>query len=181
MDIANTTIFPQDRTTGSKPNRKVTMIEVIEGARSPEEMLSLLAAAFPKATMGEVKQAIQSRAHSLREEAEKARREADAMERVEVVVAQDVDRDDKTPLGESLKRLACRGDRDAAALLAELNTPERREFERLFEEAVEADPYWQKRDDGRYICKKGALHDTPEKLVEAYKRNRRKDGFRELF
>ena len=180
MDIANTTIFPQDRTTGSKPNRKVTMIEVIEAARTPEEMLSLLAAAFPTATMGEARQVITDQIQSLTEEVAKAGREADALERVEAVVARDADQDDQTTLGESLERLAARGHRDAAALLAELNSPERREFERLFEEAVEIDPYWSKRDDGRYACKKGAIHDTPEKLVEAFKRNRRKDGFRQL-
>jgi len=149
------------------------MIEVIEAARTPEEMLSLLAAAFPKATMGEVQQAIQSRAHSLREEAEKARREADALERVETVAARDTDRDDETELGQSLERLAGQGDRDAAALLAEIDSPDQKEFWRLFDEAVEIDPFWSKTGDGRYHCKKGAVHDAPEKLVAAYKMARK--------
>ena len=155
------------------------MIEVIEGAWSPEEMMSLLAAAFPKSTMGEVRQAILSRVQSLTEEAAKAGREADALERVEAVVARDADQDDETTLGESLERLVSQGDRDAAATLAEIDSPEQKEFWRLFEEAVEVDPYWQKRDDGRYACKRGALHDTPKKLVAAFKRNRRKAGFRQ--
>ena len=132
-------------------------------------MWSLLGAAFPKATTAEVRQAIADHIHSLNEEAAELLGEADAMERVETVVARDADQDDKTPLGESLKRLAGRGDRDAAALLAEIDSPERREFERLFEEAVEVDPYWQKTGDGRYRCKKGAVHSTPEKLVAAYR------------
>ena len=101
---ADVQTFPQDEVT--RRRGELTMIEVIEGARSPEEMMSLLAAAFPKATMGEVRQAIQSRAHSLREEAEKARREAGTLERVEAVAAQDADRGDETSLGESLTRLA---------------------------------------------------------------------------
>ncbi len=42
-------------------------------------------------------------------------------------------------------------------------------FSRLFDEAVEVDPFWSKTEDGRYRCKKGALHDTPEKLVAAYR------------
>ena len=176
---ADVETFPQNEVT---PQRgKLTMIDVIEAARTPEEMLSLLVAAFPKATMGEVKQVIADQIQRLTEEAAKNQGEADAMESVEAVVARDADQDDETELGESLDRLANAGDCDAAALLAEIDSPERREFWRLFEEAVEADPYWSKRDDGRYACKKGALHDTPEKLVAAYTRNRRKDGFRELF
>ena len=98
------------------------------------------------------------------------RGEADAIERVEAVVARNADQDDKTPLGESLERLAGRGDHDEAALLAEINSPEQREFWRIFfDEAVELDPFWSKTADGRYRCKRGAVHDTPEKLVAAYK------------
>ena len=164
---ADAKTFPQDEVTQRRG--ELTMIEVIEGARTPEEMMSLLAAAFPRSTMGEVRQVIADQIQSLNEEAAKARREIGAMERVEAVVAHDVDRDDQTPLGESLERLAGRGDRDAAVLLAELNSPERREFERLFDAAVEVDPFWSKTGDGRYRCKKGAVHDTPEKLVAAYR------------
>ncbi len=164
---ADVKTFPQDEAT--RQRGELTMIEVIEGARTPEEMMPLLAAAFPRSTMGEVRQVIADQIQSLNEEAAKARRGTGAMERVEAVAARDADQDDKTPLGESLKRLAGRGDRDAAVLLAELNSPERREFERLFEEAVEVDPFWTRTDDGRYRCKKGAVHDTPEKLVAAYR------------
>ncbi len=71
--------------------------------------------------------------------------------------------------GESLERLAGRGDRDAAALLVEIDSPEQREFWRLFDEAVELDPFWSKMADGRYRCKKGAVHDTPS--VPAPNRN----------
>ena len=180
MDNADTVAFPQDRATGSARRGKLTMIEVIEAARSPEEMMALLAAAFPKSAMGEVRQAILSRVQSLTEEAAKAGREADALERVEAVVARDTDRDDETELGESLERLANQGDHDAAAILAEIDSPDQKEFWRLFDEAVEIDPFWSKTDNGRYRCKKGAVHDTPEKLVEAYKRNRRRNGFRDL-
>ncbi len=167
----NIKVFPQDQTTPRR--RPASMAEVIEAARSPEEMWSLLGAAFPKATMAEVRQAIEDHIHSLRAESAKLRGEADAMERVEAVVAQDEDQDAETPLGESLERLAGRGDRDAAALLTEIDSPERREFSRLFDEAVEVDPFWSKTGDGRYRCKKGAVHDTPEKLVEAYKAARK--------
>ena len=159
--------FPQGEVT--RRRGEPTMIEVIEAARGPEEMMSLLAAAFPKATMGEVRQIVADQIHSLAGATMKARREIGALERVEAVVAQDTARGDETKLGESLERLAARGDRDAAALLAEIDSPEQREFWRLFDEAVENDPYWSKKDDGRYISKKGALHDTPEKLVAAYK------------
>ena len=145
------------------------MIEVIEGARTPEEMLSLLGAAFPKATMGEVQQAIMSQIQRLTEEAAKNQGELGALERVEAVVARDADRDDETELGESLERLASQGDRDAAALLAEIDSPDQKEFWRLFDEAVEIDPFWSKTEGGGYQCKKGAVHDTPEKLVAAYR------------
>lgn len=180
MDNAGTVAFPQDRVTGSARKGKLTMVGVIEGARTPEEMMSLLAAAFPKATMGEVRQVIADQIQSLTEEAAKNQGELDAMKRVEAVVARDAGRDDKTELGESLERLANAGDRDAAVLLAEIDSPDQKEFWRLFEEAVKADPYWSKKADGRFACKRGALHDTPEKLVAAFKRNRRKDGFRQL-
>ena len=169
MGNANTVVFPQNRATGSARRAKATMIEVIEGARTPEEMLSLLAAAFPKATMGEVQQAIMSQVQKCTKEAAKNQGELEAMERVEAVVARDADRDDKTELGESFERLASQGDRDAAAILAEIDGPDRREFWRLFDEAAEVDPFWSKTEVGRYRCKKGAVHDTPEKLVEAYK------------
>ncbi|MCH8998777.1 MAG: hypothetical protein IID48_11055 [Proteobacteria bacterium] len=159
--------FPQNEAI--RRRGKLTMIEVIEGARTPEEMMSLLAAAFPKATMGEVRQVIADQIHSLTEEVAKNRGELGALERVKTVVARDADRDDKTTLGQSLERLARQGDRDAAAILAEINGPDQKEFWRLFDAAVEVDPFWHKTDDGRYRCKKGALHDTPEKLVAAYR------------
>ena len=159
--------LPQDEVT--RRRGKLTMIEVIEGARTPEEMTLLLMAAFPKATIGEVRQTIADQIHRLTAEAAKARREVGALEHAEAVVARDADRDDETELGESLERLASQGDRDAAVLLAEIDSPDQKEFWRLFDEAVEIDPYWSKRDDGRYRCKRGAVHDTPEKLVAAYK------------
>ena len=159
--------FPQDEVTHRRG--ALTMIDVIEGARTPEEMLSLLAAAFPKATMGEVQQAIMSQIQKCTEEAAKNQGELDAMKRVEAVVARDTDRDDETELGESLERLADAGDRDAATILAEIDSPEQREFWRLFDAAVEIDPFWSRSGDGRYRCKKGAVHDTPEKLVAAYR------------
>ena len=164
---ADVETFPQDEAT--RRRGKLTMIEVIEGARTPEEMLSLLVAAFPKATMGEVQQAIKSQIQKCTEEAAKNQGELDAMKRIEAVVARDAGRDDKTELGESLERLADAGDRDAAAILAEIDSPDQKEFWRLFDEAVEVDAFWTKTDDGRYHCKKGAVHDTPEKLVAAYR------------
>ena len=159
--------FPQDEATQRRG--KLTMTQVIEGARTPEEMLPLLAAAFPKATMGEVRRVIADQIHSLTEEAAKNRGDLGTLERVKTVVARDADRDDKTTLGQSLERLARQGDRDAAAILAEINGPDQKEFWRLFDAAVEVDPFWHKTDDGRYRCKNGALHDTPEKLVAAYR------------
>lgn len=164
---AEVTPFPQDEAT--RRRGKPTMLQVIEGARTPEEMLPLLAAAFPKATMGEVRQVIADQIQKYAEEAVKNQGELDAMQRVETAAARDADRDDKTTLGESLKRLASQGDRDAAVLLAEIDSPDHKEFWRLFDEAVEIDPFWSKTDDGRYHCKNGAVHDTPEKLVAAHK------------
>ena len=159
--------FPQDEATWR--HGEVTMLDVIEGARTPEEMMLLLAAAFPKATMGEVRQAIMSQIQKCTDEAAKNQGELDAMKRVEAVVARDTERDDETELGESLERLADAGDRDAAAILAEIDSPDQKEFWRLFDEAVEVNSFWTKTDDGRYRCKKGAVHDTPEKLVTAYR------------
>ena len=164
---AEVKMLPQEEAT--RRRGELTMIDVIEGARTPEEMMLLLAAAFPKATIGEVRKVIADQIHSLTEEAAKARRGTGAMERVEAVAARDADQDDKTPLGESLDRLADAGDRDAAVLLAEIDSPEQREFWRLFDAAVEIDPFWSRTGDGRYRCKKGAVHDTPEKLVAAYR------------
>ena len=164
---ADVETFPQDAVT--RRRGAMTMIGVIEGARTPEEMMSLLAAAFPKATMGEVKQAIESQVQRFTEEIARNQGEIGAMKRVEAAVVRDADQDDETPLKESLERLAGRGDRDAASLLAEIDSPDQREFWHLFDEAIQIDPYWSKTGDGRYRCKKGAVHDTPEKLVAAYK------------
>ncbi len=50
--MAQVEAFPQQRATAAKP--KLTLIEVIRSARTPEEMLPLAAAAFPNATMGEL-------------------------------------------------------------------------------------------------------------------------------
>ena len=82
-------------------------------------------------TIGEVRQTIADQIHRLTAEAAKARREVGALEHAEAVVARDADRDDETELGESLEHLAGRGDRDAAAILAEI------------------DPFWSKTDDRR--------------------------------
>ncbi len=159
--------FPQDEVTNRRG--QPTMAQVIDGARSPEEMMSLLAAAFPKATMGEVQQAIMAQIQKITEEVSKNQGDLAAMEHVKAVVARDVEGGDKTKLGESLERLAIQGDRDAAAILAEIDNPDQKEFWRLFDEAVEIDPFWSKTEGGGHQCKKGAVHDTPEKLVAAYR------------
>jgi len=59
------------------------MAEVIEAARTPEEMWLLLVVAFPKSTLAEVRQLIADRIQSLDGEAAELRGEADAMERIE--------------------------------------------------------------------------------------------------
>ena len=41
----------------------------------------------------------------------------------------------------------------------------------LMDRAVEADPHWEKLDDGSYQCSLGAIHETPEALISAYRRN----------
>ena len=50
--------YPQEQATAAKP--KLTLIEVIRSARTPEEMLPLVAAAFPNTAIGELAAAIEA-------------------------------------------------------------------------------------------------------------------------
>ena len=65
------------------------------------------------------------------------------------------------------------GDDEAAAFLYQLDAGAAEYPESLMDEAVEWDPYWRKNDDGSYTSREGATYDTPEKLIDAYKRHRR--------
>ena len=104
----------------------------------------LIDAAFPKATMGEVRQVISAQIQKIAEEVSKNQGDLAAMERIEAVAARDGDGDgdgdDNKELGESLERLAGQGDRDATAILAGIDGPSQKDFVRLFEAAVAIDP-----------------------------------------
>ena len=76
--------------------------------------------------------------------------------------------------GETLEIIAAGDDKTRAAqakvYLDQFNSPEAKEFDRNFEAAVALDPYWRKKGNG-FVVSKGAVHQTPEQLVAAYRRN----------
>jgi hypothetical protein len=53
-----------------------------------------------------------------------------------------------------------------------MESDETEAFWRDFEAAVALDPYWDMREDGSATWKEGAIYDTPEKLVAAYRAGR---------
>ncbi len=74
---------------------------------------------------------------------------------------------------EVLERKAAAGVEDAAELLAALTDPTLTKFQEEFEAAAEEDPHWRHNADGSWTPLESAVHDTPEKLVEAARRARR--------
>ena len=75
---------------------------------------------------------------------------------------------------EALKILADQGNELAVEYLAFFNRPENLETQKLILLAAEADPNWEVKRDGNGKLKwlrpmDGAVHDTTEKLLEAYK------------
>ena len=56
-------------------------------------------------------------------------------------------------------------------LLEQLTGPDQQAFDKVFDLAVADNPYGSKDNDGRYHCKAGATHLTPQELVAAYLRN----------
>lgn len=159
--------FPQ-HTTKPKPTEP---IDIIRDARSPEEMLQLLALAFPELTMGEVVAMAQDERRKLAGEEIELNGDIAALEAIEVLVAPVMANDDTLELGDALRILADQGNEAAAALLAQFDSAEAEAFERDLAAAVELDPYWSK--EGRdYRCRAGATHTTPADLVEAYRQTR---------
>ena len=90
-----------------------------------------------------------------------AKAEISAMKHVLSVTERDEERTSETPIGESLRRLAKKGDMEAALVLEEMDSPGRRIDELLLEAAVEFDPYWEKLADGYYRHREGGAHKTP--------------------
>ena len=171
-------VFPQHAATEQRG--RLSIADILERAPNADQALVLVKLAHPNATSEEVAAAVKERVRSLRQTGETLRAEADAMERVESVVARDGQRTDGTPLGESLKRLVAQGDKEAAAIMEHLNHPVRLAEAIWLDRAVALDPYWERTGEGRYRRKKGALHDTPEKLITAYLDRRQEAAFDDL-
>ena len=168
--MAQIETFPQQRATAPKP--KLTLIEVIRSARTPEEMLPLAAAAFPNATMGELATAIKAELTKLEQEQTQAEGEQAVFEDMMALVRPVLEAGEADDIGGALRILAERGDAKAVAYLEQIARPEQVEFFRLLDLAVAEDPYWERDPDGQgYKCKPDALHQTPEKLVSAYKQS----------
>ncbi len=97
-----------------------------------------------------------------------AKAEISAMKHVLSVTERDEERTSETPIGESLRRLAKKGDMEAALILDEMDSPGKRIDELLLEAAIEFDPYWEKLADGYYRHREGGAHKTPEELMVAF-------------
>ena len=170
--------FLQER--ASERQGKPSISDILGVANSPREALALISIAHPNATEEEVRAAVEERVEILRREGKAAEAEARAMRYVDSLVARDRQHTEETTLGETLQRLANQGDRGAEAILLHLNNPVRRAEEVWLDQAVALDPYWNKIGAGRYHCKQGALHDTPEKLLAAYLEKRGEAAFDDL-
>ena len=94
--------------------------------------------------------------------------ELKAMSRILSVVGRDADGTPETPIGESLRRLAKKGDMEAALVLEEIDSPMACIRDALLDEALKFDPSWSKLPDGSYRCRQGGAHKTPEALVAAF-------------
>ena len=68
-----------------------------------------------------------------------------------------------------VKALPERGNERAVIYLWQLSGDQERQD--LMDRAVEANPHWEKMDDGSYQCSPSAVHETPKALISAYRRN----------
>lgn len=71
----------------------------------------------------------------------------------------------------ALTELVAEGNEMAIKYLAFFNSPKTLENYRLLDLAVEEDPYWEKVGKGQYRSLPGAVHNSPNELLAAYKRN----------
>ncbi len=153
--------FPQHRT---RPPA-LTPAEIIRDGGTLERIMARLAVVSPHMKAAEV-------AALIKADMARLEREVADLDALEGLVAPVLEGGDKKTVGEALEVLAGRGNEMALALIEHENRPESREFLRFMDLAVEADPYWQRVGDGWYRRLKGAVHETPEALVEGYKRSR---------
>ena len=101
--------------------------------------------------------------------------EIEALDRVTRIFERDTERTSETTVGESCRRLAAKGDEEAASLLAHFNRPEQRAQDFWLERAVELDPDWEKSGRG-YKVRPGARYTEPEQLIHAYLDKRGEDA-----
>ena len=160
--------FPQDRVTAARPQG---LMELIAQGKTPEQMLTLAAAKFPNLLLSDLVAAIRDHCVSLVEQQAQNEREAAFLHEVTELTRPVFHAGEAETLDEALQILADRGNARAADLLQKLDSPEHQEFLRLFEEAVDHDPFWIK-EGTKYRVLPGAVHQTPEALVSAYLRNR---------
>ena len=166
-----TICFPQH---AAKPaGRPRTFARVLEGTQgmTPSQIMAVLAAEFPDATVDEVTRTIAEYAQRASAEVSELKGEGQAMEDVAALCAPVFERGEAGTVGEALRLLADQGDERAAAYLAQIAGPDQQEFKRLLNLAVAEDPYWSKDAVHGYRCMSGATHTTPQELVAAYRRN----------
>ncbi len=164
--------FPQSSTKPAKKPRTIASILEQTAGMSPSQIMALIRAAFPQATDAEIAHALDECAERLEAEAGELDGEAQAMAEIAALCAPVFKSGEAETVGDALKILSDRGDKRAAAYLAQLKGPGQQEFDHLLDLAVDEDPYWSKSADGRsYTVKPGARYTTPEELVAGYKRN----------
>ena len=168
---AETVVFPQHAAKpAEKPRTIATVLEATQGM-TPSQIMAVLAAEFPDATVGEVTRAIAEYAQRASAEVSELKGEGQAMEDVAALCAPVFERGEAGTVGEALRLLADQGDEHAAAYLAQIAGPDQQEFKRLLNLAVAEDPYWSKDAVHGYRCMSGATHTTPQEPVAAYRRN----------
>jgi hypothetical protein len=159
----NIEVFPQSRTLRGKPGIVQAILDT-----KPANLTEMFNKSFPDATVQEIDTATQQAMRIIEARGRRAQAEADTMRRLGTVFERS-GLPSGTPLIDAAELLAGQGDEEAVAILAELQKPERRLFDKIILEAVAADPFWEVIEDGiSYRPLRGAAHKTPEELVAAY-------------
>lgn len=118
--------FPQNRVKASEPTLLEFITNDLDSDLEPEIWMGAIRNRFPDATQGEVAEAVSKAQEILLAKAEKADGEISSLEYVEDLVTAANDEYPDIRLEDALKIASERGDGRAAAILAQMNSPERR-------------------------------------------------------
>lgn len=162
--------FPQKHVTETKkPTVRDLFNQGVDRGDSTEVITATICAAYPGITVGELVAVLLSEAEAIQER--NSRRVAEADWRNHVMEICEPFKDDHKTIGDMLKAALAAGDKRAAPILERMHSPENDKIEADLKAAAALDPYWEETTEGEYLIHAGAIHDTAEKLVAAYRAN----------